>query len=242
MAESLIIIPTYNEKENIKDIITEIFSLNIEFNILIIDDNSPDGTADIIRNLQNEYKERLHLINRSKKLGLGTAYLLGFDWALKKDYNYIFEMDADFSHNPKDLIRLYNECSENSTDLAIGSRYIKGISIVNWPMGRLLISYFASTYVRLVTRMNIRDTTAGFICYRREVLEKIPLDEIKLRGYGFQVEMKFTAWKYGFKISEVPVIFIDRVEGTSKMSGGILGEAFYGILRLKWKSFFRKYE
>lgn len=242
MAESLIIIPTYNEKENIRNILSEIFSLQINFSVLIIDDNSPDGTAEIIRSMQKENKNKLYLISRDKKLGLGTAYLLGFDWALKKEYDYIFEMDADFSHNPKDLIRLHYECSENSADVVIGSRYIKGVSIVNWPMGRLLISYFASTYVRMVTRMKIRDTTAGFVCYKKKVLEKIPLDKISLRGYGFQVEMKFTAWKYGFKIVEVPVIFIDRIEGTSKMSGGIFSEAFYGILKLKWKSFFRKYE
>jgi len=242
VAESIIIIPTYNEKENIHNIISEIFSLPIDFNILVIDDNSPDGTAGIIKTLQKEHKSKLFLINREKKLGLGTAYLMGFKWALERKYKYIFEMDADFSHNPEDLIRLHKECAENSADMSIGSRYIKGVSIVNWPMGRLLISYFASSYVRFVTRMRVRDTTAGFICYKREVLEKIPLDDIKLRGYGFQVEMKFTAWKYGYNIVEVPVIFIDRIEGTSKMSGGIFGEAFYGILRLKWRSFFKNYK
>lgn len=242
MSSNLIIIPTFNEKENIEKILEEIFSFEIGFNVLIIDDNSPDGTSDIVKSVQKKYKQRLFLIQREKKLGLGTAYIMGFGWALEKNYDYIFEMDADFSHKPEDLLKLYNECANNNADVSIGSRYIKGVAVVNWPIGRLLISYFASSYVRLITGMKIQDTTAGFICYSRKVLEKIPLDKIKLRGYGFQVEMKFTAWKYGFKIVEIPVIFIDRIMGDSKMSGGIFSEALYGIIRLKWRSFFRKYE
>ncbi|MFC2132715.1 polyprenol monophosphomannose synthase, partial [Bacteroidota bacterium] len=233
--------PCYNEKENIEKILTAIFSLEKEFDILIIDDNSPDGTANIVKNLQKTYKDKLFIVERAKKLGLGTAYLTGFEWALKKDYEYIFEMDADFSHNPNDLIQLYKECAEKGADMSIGSRYIRGITVVNWPIGRLLISYFASSYVRMVTGLKIMDTTAGFKCYTRKVLKKIPFDKIKLRGYGFQVEMKFTAWKYGFKIVEVPVIFVDRVEGNSKMSGGIFSEALYGVILLKWRSLFRKY-
>lgn len=240
--ENIVIIPTYNEKENIENIIRKVFSLSVEFHILIIDDNSPDGTASIINNLQNEFKSKLHLIKRKGKLGLGTAYLKGFDWALKNNYNYIFEMDADFSHNPDDLIRLYNGCKNDGADMAIGSRYISGVNVVNWPIGRVLMSYYASAYVRLITGMSIRDTTAGFKCYKRNVLETINLDKIRLKGYAFQIEMKFTTYKYGFNIKEVPIIFTDRQEGTSKMSGGIFNEAIWGIIKMKFRSFFTKYE
>jgi len=242
VSDSIVIIPTYKEKENIEKIIRKVFSLSKEFDILIIDDNSPDGTADIVKVLMNEFPSRLHLEQRKGKLGLGTAYIYGFKWALQKNFEYIFEMDADFSHNPDDLLRLYNACIKDGADLAVGSRYINGVNVVNWPMGRVLMSYYASAYVRCVTRMKIRDTTAGFKCYRRKVLETIELDRIRFTGYAFQIEMKFTTWKHGFKIIEVPIIFVDRTEGTSKMSKGIFKEAFFGVMSLKIKSWFRKYK
>jgi dolichol-phosphate mannosyltransferase len=237
---NIVIIPTYEEKENIEAIIKTISSLPIEFDILIIDDNSPDGTADIVRTLQSSY-QNLHLIERSGKLGLGTAYITGFEWALEKNYTYIYEMDADFSHDPRDLIRLYKACEVDGADLAIGSRYISGVNVVNWPLSRVLMSFFASIYVRLVTGMKIMDTTAGFKCYRREVLENIKPDHIRSVGYGFQIEMKFTAWKLGYKIVEVPIIFTDRKLGASKMTGGIFNEALWGVLRMKLRSIFTKY-
>lgn len=240
MSDSIIIIPTYNEKENIEKIIRKVFSLAFPYHILIIDDGSPDGTADIVKGLQNEFKDCLHLEERKGKLGLGTAYIHGFKWCLKKDYLYIFEMDADFSHNPDDLIRLREACIEGA-DLAIGSRYIKGVNVVNWPMKRVLMSYFASGYVRFITGTDIRDATAGFVCYKRKVLETIPLDKIKFVGYAFQIEMKFTTLKYGFKVVEVPIIFTDRTEGTSKMSTKIFREAFFGVIQMKVSSWFRKY-
>ena len=238
----LVIIPTYNEIENIEKMIRKVFSLTSPFDLLIIDDNSPDGTADIIKSLQHEYPEKLHLLEREGKLGLGTAYITGFKWALENKYDYICEMDADFSHNPDDLIRLYDACENQGADLAIGSRYISGVNVVNWPMGRILMSYFASIYVRMITRMNVQDTTAGFKCYKRKVLETINLDKIKLKGYAFQIEMKFTTWKFGFKIVEVPIIFTERQEGVSKMSGGIFNEAIWGVIKMKFRSFFKKYE
>ena len=241
MSDSLVIIPTYNEKENIEKIIRSIFSLKNIFDILIIDDGSPDGTADIVKGLQKEFSEKLYIEERSGKLGLGTAYIHGFKWALNKDYKYIFEMDADFSHNPDDLIRLYNANAIEGGDLAIGSRYVKGVNIVNWPMSRLLMSFFASKYVKLITGMPVQDSTAGFKCYKRAVLETINFDKVQFVGYAFQIEMKFKAWKYGFKIIEVPVIFTDRTEGTSKMSGGIFFEAVIGVIQMKLKSFFRKW-
>jgi len=238
----LVIIPTYNEIENIEKMVIKVFSLTSPFDLLIIDDNSPDGTADIIKSLQPEYPEKLHLLEREGKLGLGTAYITGFKWALENKYDYICEMDADFSHNPDDLIKLYDACENQGADLAIGSRYISGVNVVNWPMGRILMSYFASIYVRMITRMNVQDTTAGFKCYKRKVLETINLDKIKLKGYAFQIEMKFTTWKFGFKIIEVPIIFTERQEGVSKMSGGIFNEAIWGVIKMKFRSFFRKYE
>ena len=222
----LIIIPTYNEKENIEKIILKVFSLDVDFDILIVDDGSPDGTANIVKEIQKSYPKKLHIVERTGKLGLGTAYIFGFEWALKNNYDYIFEMDADFSHDPDDLIRLYKACHEEKGDVAIGSRYIKGVNIVNWPMSRLLMSFFASKYVKIITGMPIHDSTAGFKCYKRSVLEKINLEKIQFVGYAFQIEMKFTAWKYGFNVVEVPVIFTDRQEGASKMSGGIFFEAF----------------
>ncbi|HRW62076.1 MAG TPA: polyprenol monophosphomannose synthase [Bacteroidales bacterium] len=239
--KTLVIIPTYNEKENIEKMIHTVFSLSKPFNLLIIDDNSPDGTSTIIKDLQKIYPERLHLIERSGKLGLGTAYIAGFKWALENGYEYICEMDADFSHNPEDLIRLQDACI-NGADLAIGSRYISGVNVVNWPIGRVLMSYYASWYVRLITGMSIRDTTAGFKCYSKEVLQTIDLDKIKLKGYAFQIEMKFTTWKYGFKIVEVPIIFTERQEGASKMSGGIFNEAVWGVIKMKFRSFFKNYK
>ncbi len=219
----------------------KIFSLPHPFDILVIDDNSPDGTAVIVKRLFDEFKGRLFLEERSGKLGLGTAYIHGFQWAIEKKYDYIFEIDCDFSHNPEDLIRLYNACSKEGADVAIGSRYIRGANVVNWPLGRVVMSYYASVYVRIITGMRIKDTTAGFICYKRKVLETIPLDKIKFIGYAFQIEMKFTAMKFGFKIVEVPIVFTDRVEGTSKMSKGIFKEAILGVIQMKWKSFFRRY-
>ena len=242
MSQSLVIIPTYNEKENIEKMIRRICSLSKEFDILIIDDGSPDNTPDVVKELQDkEFKDNLHLVQRPGKLGLGTAYITGFRWALERDYQYIFEMDADFSHNPDDLLKLQNAC-ENRADMAIGSRYISGVNVVNWPMGRVLMSYFASKYVRCVTGMKITDTTAGFKCYRRKVLESIDLEKIKFKGYAFQIEMKFTAWKMGFKIVEIPIIFTERKEGSSKMSGGIFSEALLGVIKMKLLSLFKKYK
>lgn len=241
MSDSIVIIPTYNEKENIEKIIRKVFSLSFPYHILIIDDGSPDGTADIVKRLQEEFNDRLFLEERSGKLGLGTAYIHGFKWCLKRNYEYIFEMDADFSHNPEDLVRLREACVKGA-DLAIGSRYIKGVNVVNWPMKRVLMSYFASGYVRFITGTDIRDATAGFVCYRRKVLETIPLDQIKFVGYAFQIEMKFTTLKYGFQVVEVPIIFTDRTEGTSKMSTKIFREAFFGVIQMKVSSWFRKYK
>lgn len=242
MAESLVIIPTYKEKENIEKIIRKVFSLSHPFDLLIIDDNSPDGTADIVKKLMLEFEGRLFLEQRAGKLGLGTAYVHGFKWGLKRDYQYIFEMDADFSHNPDDLIKLHHACANEGHDVAVGSRYIKGVNVVNWPMGRVLLSYFASAYVRIITRMKVRDTTAGFVCYRRRVLESINLNKIRFTGYAFQIEMKYTAWKLGFSIKEVSIIFTDRSEGTSKMSKGIFKEAIFGVITLRISSFFKKYK
>ena len=241
MSDSLIIIPTYNEKENIEKIIHKIFSLEKSFHILVVDDGSPDGTANIVKSLQSEYFDKLHIQERTGKLGLGTAYIHGFKWALAKDYQFIFEMDADFSHDPHDLIRLYNTNILEGGDLSIGSRYVKGVNIVNWPMMRLLMSFFASKYVKIITGMPIHDSTAGFKCYKRAVLETINFDKIKFVGYAFQIEMKFIIWKYGFNIVEVPVIFTDRTEGTSKMSGGIFFEAVLGVIQMKIHSFFKSW-
>jgi len=242
VSDSLVIIPTYNEKENIEKIIRKVFSLSQPLDILIVEDNSPDGTADIVKKLINEFPERLFIEERQGKLGLGTAYIHGFKWALKRNYDYIFEMDADFSHNPEDLLRLYDACANKGGDVAIGSRYIKGVNVVNWPMGRVLMSYFASIYVRLITGLKIMDTTAGFKCYRKNVLKAIDLDEISFMGYAFQIEMKFTAVKLGFNVVEVPIIFTDRTEGTSKMSKKIFKEAFFGVLSMKVKSWFKNYK
>lgn len=236
MSDSLVIIPTYKEKENIESIIRKVFSLMKDFDILVVEDNSPDGTADIVKNLMIEFPDRLFIEERRGKLGLGTAYIHGFKWALKNKYEYIFEMDADFSHNPKDLINLYNACANEGADLAIGSRYITGVNVVNWPMGRVLMSYYASAYVRFITRMKIMDTTAGFKCYKRKVLETIKLDKIKFTGYAFQIEMKFTTWKLGFKVKEVPIIFTDRTAGESKMNKSIFREAIFGVIDLRWRS------
>ena len=234
-SDCIVIIPTYNEKENIEKIIRAVFGLEKAFDILIIDDGSPDGTANIVKGLQaGEFNGRLHLVERSGKLGLGTAYIAGFKWAIEHGYDYVFEMDADFSHDPKDLTRLYAACADEGYDVAIGSRYVSGVNVVNWPMGRVLMSYYASKYVRLILGVPLHDTTAGFKCYRRKVLETIDLDAIRFKGYAFQIEMKFTAYKLGFKIKEVPVIFVNRVEGTSKMSGGIFSEALFGVVRLRW--------
>ncbi|MDR2414447.1 MAG: polyprenol monophosphomannose synthase [Odoribacteraceae bacterium] len=232
MSERLVIIPTYNERENIERILRVIFSLSPAFDVLVVDDGSPDGTAAIVRELQREYP-CLFIVERQGKLGLGTAYIAGFKWALERDYAYIFEMDADFSHDPRDLVRLHEACAGGRADMAIGSRYATGINVVNWPMSRVLISYFASRYVRLVTGMKVRDATAGFVCYTRAVLETIDLDRVRFKGYAFQIEMKFSAWKLGFKIKEVPIIFTDRTMGTSKMSGGIFNEALWGVITLK---------
>lgn len=241
MSENLVIIPTYNEKENIENIIRAVFSQPVPFDVLIIEDGSPDGTAAIVKKLQKEFADRLFMVERKGKLGLGTAYIAGFHWALERKYQYVFEMDADFSHNPNDLVKLYKACSVEGADVAIGSRYITGVNVVNWPISRVLMSYFASKYVRFVLGVKIADTTAGFKCYRREVLETIELDKIRFKGYAFQVEMKFTAYKCGFKLKEVPIIFINRELGTSKMSGGIFGEAFFGVIQLKIQSWFRNY-
>jgi len=240
--DRLVIIPTYNEKENVENIIRAVMTLPIGFHILIIDDGSPDGTADIVKRLQADtFKDQLFLIERAGKQGLGTAYITGFKWAIEHEYDYVFEMDADFSHNPQDLLKLYDACANEGADVAIGSRYITGVNVVNWPMGRVLMSYCASMYVRTVLGVDIHDTTAGFVCYRRKVLETIELDKIRFKGYAFQIEMKFTAYKCGFIIREVPIIFINRVLGTSKMSGGIFSEALLGVVRLKLSSWVRKY-
>lgn len=233
MDKKIIIIPTYNEKENIEKIIRFVFSLPETFDILIIDDGSPDGTAQIVKNLQNEYNNKLFIEERAGKQGLGTAYLHGFNWCLSNNYDYIFEMDADFSHNPNDLIRLYKSAKEEGNDLVVGSRYCKGVNVVNWPMSRILMSYYGSAYVRFILRIPIHDTTAGFICYRRKVLEAINFNAVKHIGYGFQIEMKYIAWKLGFKLAEVPIIFTDRTEGTSKMSKGIFKEAIFGVIKLR---------
>jgi len=240
--ESLIIIPTYKEKENIESIIRYVFKLPVLFHILIVDDNSPDGTADIVKTLIKEFPDQLFIVERSGKLGLGTAYIRGFQWALENGYEYIYEMDADFSHDPNDLVRLFNTCNNDGADVAIGSRYVSGVNVVNWPLTRVLMSYFASIYVRWITRMKIKDTTAGFVCYKKEVLENLKPAQIRSRGYCFQIEMKFAAWKLGYKIVEIPIIFTDRKLGTSKMSGGVFSEALWGVLRMKLRSFFIKYK
>lgn len=242
MSDSVVIIPTYNEKENIERILRKVFSLEKDFEVLVVEDNSPDGTADIVKGLMHEFSGKLHIEERKGKLGLGTAYIHGFKWALEHGYEYIFEMDADFSHNPDDLLRLYDACAHQGADLSIGSRYIKGVNVVNWPMGRVLMSYYASAYVRFITGMKIRDTTAGFKCFTRRVLDTIELDRIRFTGYAFQIEMKFTAWKHGFRILEVPIIFTDRTEGQSKMSKGIFREAIFGVISMKIKSWGRKYK
>ena len=241
MSDSIVIIPTYNEKENIENIIRAVFGLEKVFHILVIDDGSPDGTAAIVKGLQKEFPERLFIVERKGKLGLGTAYIRGFKWAIEHKYDFIFEMDADFSHNPNALPRLYEACAVQGGDVAIGSRYVSGVNVVNWPMGRVLMSYFASKYVRIVTGLPIHDTTAGFKCYRRQVLETIDLDHIRFKGYAFQIEMKFTAYKCGFKIIEVPVIFINRELGTSKMNSSIFGEAVFGVIKLKVNSWFHTF-
>ena len=239
MSDAVVIIPTYNEKENIEDIIKAVFSLEKSFDILIVDDNSPDGTHAIVKKLKQDFQDRLHLVRRKKKEGLGTAYIAGFKWSLDRHYNYIFEMDADFSHNPKDLLRLYEAVENVASDVVVGSRYKKGVNVVNWPMTRILLSYGASLYVRLITGMKVMDPTAGFVCYKREVLEAINLDEVKFIGYAFQIEMKFKAYKKGFKITEIPIIFTDRIRGKSKMSSGIISEAIFGVISMKWNSFFK---
>lgn|SRR5574344_541805 len=242
VSDSIVIIPTYNEKENIENIIRAVFGLEKCFHILIIDDGSPDGTADIVKGLMNdEFADRLFIIERTGKQGLGTAYITGFKWALERKYDYVFEMDADFSHDPNDLPRLYAACHDEGGDLSVGSRYVSGVNVVNWPIGRVLMSYFASKYVQKVTGFKVHDTTAGFVCYKRRVLETIELDKIRFKGYAFQIEMKFTAHEIGFDIKEVPVVFVNRREGTSKMSGGIFSEAFFGVMRLRMDGWFRKY-
>lgn len=240
-SDSVIIIPTYNEKENIEKMIRTLMALEHSFDILVVDDGSPDGTAAIVKRMQVEFPERVFIIERSGKMGLGTAYIAGFKWALKEGYEYIFEMDADFSHNPDDVPRLYEACAVDGADLSVGSRYVTGVNVVNWPMGRVLMSYFASKYVRLITGLPVYDTTAGFNCYRRSVLETIDLDAIRFKGYAFQIEMKFVTHKCGFTIKEVPVIFVNRVLGVSKMSGGIFSEAFFGVISLKVGSWFKRY-
>ncbi len=239
-SDSVVIIPTYNEKENIENIINAVFALPVMFDVLIIDDNSPDGTATIVERMQKQWDGRLHLLKRSGKLGLGTAYIMGFKWCLNAGYEFIIEMDADFSHPPKKLLELRQACLDGA-DVAIGSRYVSGVNVVNWPMGRVIMSYYASAYVRIVTGMNVRDTTAGFVCYRRNVLEAIDLDKIRFKGYAFQIEMKFTAFKMGCCIKEVPIIFVNRVLGTSKMNSSIFGEAVFGVLQLRIRSWFKEY-
>ncbi len=236
MSERLVITPTFNEKENIEKIIRKVFSLDMEFHVLIVDDGSPDGTATIVKGLMKEFPDKLFIEERSGKLGLGTAYIHGFKWALERDYQYVTEMDADFSHNPEDLPRLYQACIDQNADVAVGSRYCNGVSVVNWPMGRILMSYYASAYVRLITRMKVRDTTAGFVCYSRKVLSSLNFERIRFIGYAFQIEMKYTSWKLGYKVVEVPIIFIDRTEGTSKMSSSIFKEAIFGVMSLRFKN------
>lgn len=238
MSDSIIIIPTYNEKENIEAIIRAVFTLPKEFDILVIDDNSPDGTADIVKKLQAEFRDQLHLVERAGKLGLGTAYIAGFRWTLERDYEFIFEMDADFSHNPDDLLKLYAACVNKGADLAVGSRYYSGVNVVNWPMGRVLMSYFASKYVRIITGMKVKDATAGFVCYKREVLETIDLDNVRFKGYAFQVEMKYTAYCLGFNIKEVSIVFVNRMLGTSKMNSGIFAEGVFGVLTMRFRQLF----
>lgn len=242
MSKAVVVIPTYNEIENIERLIRNIFSLQRAFDILVVDDSSPDGTAQTVRSLIDTFPKRLFLLERKGKMGLGTAYIAGFKWALEENYEYIFEMDADFSHNPNDLIRLYNACARDGFDLSIGSRYVKGVNVVNWPMSRVLLSWMASKYVRFITGMNIYDTTAGFVCYKRAVLEKINLEKIQFVGYAFQIEMKFKAYLLKFKITEVPVVFTDRTRGESKMSGGIISEAIFGVIKMKYKSLFKGYK
>lgn len=239
-SDSIVIIPTYNEKENIEKIIRRVFSYEKDFNILVVDDNSPDGTGTIVKSLMNEFPERLYILERTEKQGLGLAYIAGFKWSLQHSYEYIFEMDADFSHNPDDLIRLYNACALDGADAAVGSRYVTGVNVVNWPMKRVLLSYFASKYVRFITRMPLRDATAGFVCYKSKVLRALDLDAIQFKGYAFQIEMKFKIWDMKFSVVEVPIIFTDRKEGTSKMSGGIIKEAAFGVIKLKIQSWFKK--
>lgn len=239
--KSAVIIPMYNESENAAAIIDAVIALPTEFDVLVIDDNSPDGTADIVKTKAKEHPGRVHIIERAGKLGLGTAYITGFKWCLEHGYEYICEMDADFSHNPLDLVKLQEAVASGRGDVAVGSRYVTGVNVVNWPMGRVLMSYYASKYVRLITRIPVYDTTAGFVCYRRKVLETIPLDKVKFKGYAFQIEMKFTAVMYGFKVVEIPIIFVNRVLGESKMNSGIFGEAVFGVIRLKWNSLFKKY-
>ena len=241
MSDVVVIIPTYNEIENIPKMLDTVMEKPDGFDVLVIDDNSPDGTAAAVRRAMERYPGRIHLLERKGKLGLGTAYILGFKWALERGYGFVIEMDADFSHNPDDLTRLYRACKEGDADMSIGSRYVSGVNVVNWPMGRVLMSYFASKYVRIVTGLPVHDTTAGFVCYTRRVLEALPLKEVRFKGYAFQIEMKFTAHKYGFRIAEVPIIFVNRVLGTSKMSSGIFGEAVFGVVRLKLGSLFKKY-
>ncbi|HWZ02648.1 MAG TPA: polyprenol monophosphomannose synthase [Mucilaginibacter sp.] len=240
MPDSIVIIPTYNEKENIERMIRKVFTLPHDFHVLIIDDGSPDGTQNIVKQLQLEYPEKLFIEERAGKQGLGTAYIHGFKWAIARQYDYIFEMDADFSHNPDDLLKLYEACTQGA-DAAIGSRYINGVNVVNWPMSRVLMSYFASVYVRFITGIDIQDATAGFMCYKRKVLETINLDKIKFVGYAFQIEMKYTTIKHGFKLVEVPIIFTDRTLGTSKMSTSIFREAFFGVIQMRINAIFRKY-
>jgi dolichol-phosphate mannosyltransferase len=241
VSDSIVIIPTYNEKENVDGIIRAVLALPKSFHVLIVDDSSPDGTGDIVKGLQTEFPDQLHLLERKGKQGLGTAYIEGFKWAVTHTYGYVFEMDADFSHNPQDLLRLYDACANKGADMAIGSRYVSGINVVNWPLGRVLMSYLASKYVRIILRVKIADTTAGFVCYRNEVLKTIELDKIRFKGYAFQIEMKYTAYKCGFKIVEVPIVFTNRILGVSKMNSSIFGEAIFGVIKLKWQSFFRKY-
>lgn len=240
MSDVLVIIPTYNEIENISRMLDTVMALPDGFDVLVIDDGSPDGTADAVRHKIKEYPDRIHLETRTGKLGLGTAYIKGFKWALAKSYGFIIEMDADFSHNPEDLTRLYHECKDRNTDVAVGSRYISGVNVVNWPMGRVLMSYFASAYVRFITRMPLRDSTAGFVCYRRQVLDSIDLDKVEFKGYAFQIEMKFTAYKKRYRIVEVPIIFINRQLGESKMNSSIFGEAVFGVIKLRLRSIFGK--
>lgn len=240
-SDAVVIIPMYNERENAAAIIDAVLALEHQFDILVIDDNSPDGTAAIVKDKIVAHPDRVHIIERTGKLGLGTAYITGFKWAIARGYDYICEMDADFSHNPLDLLKLYKATAVDGADVAVGSRYVTGVNVVNWPMGRVLMSYYASKYVRIVTGMPVHDTTAGFVCYRRRVLEALDLDAIKFKGYAFQIEMKFTAYKYGFRVVEVPIIFVNRVLGTSKMSSGIFGEAVFGVIRLKWNSLFKKF-